>query len=70
MTSIPSNTEAMPRLLTTEQACEYLWNKKGRSMSARLYRAVADERITSKRLSGRHWFPLTALQKFAGETED
>jgi len=59
----------MPRLLTTAEATEYLWNKKGRSAAARLYRAAADERITSKRLSGRHWWPLTALQKLAGEID-
>jgi hypothetical protein len=69
MTLILSKTEGLPRLLTTEQATEYLWGEKGRSAAARLYRAATSERITSKRLSGRHWWPLTALQKLAGEID-
>jgi len=69
MTLTPSNDD-MPRLLTTAEATKYLWNKEGRSMAARLYRAAADKRITSKRLSGRHFWPLSALQKLAGESED
>jgi hypothetical protein len=70
MTLILSKTEGLPRLLTTEQATEYLWGEKGRSAAARLYRAAADQRITSKRLSGRHWWPLKSLQKLSGEAED
>jgi hypothetical protein len=66
MTSIVSDGE-LPRLLTTAQATDYLWSKVSRSASARLYRAAADERITSKRLSGRHWWPLSDLQKLVGE---
>ena len=70
MTSIPSNDGDMPRLLTTAEATKYLWNKEGRSAAARLYKAAADQRITSKRLSGRHWWPLKSLQKLSGEAED
>lgn len=70
MTSMPSNNGDLPRLLTTAEATQFLWSKTGRSAAARLYRAAADQRITSKRLSGRHWWPLSALQKLAGETED
>jgi len=55
-----------PRLLTTQEATEYLWNQSGRSASARLYRAYRDGRIQSKRLCGRHWWPLKTLREYAG----
>ena len=63
-----SNEEGLPRLLTTSEATEYLWNKTGRTASQRLYRALASGRIQSKVFSGRHWWPLTSLRQFVGET--
>ena len=70
MTSLTSSKGGWPRLLTTAQASEYLWNEVGRTYSARLYRAAKDGRLTPKTLSGRHWWPLSALQKFAGDEAD
>jgi len=70
MTSNPFNNGDMPRLLTTAEATQFLWNKQGRSAAARLYRAATDNKISSKRLSGRHWWPLKALQDFVAKTED
>ena len=68
MTSFSS--ENLPRLLTTSEACEFLWNKTGRTYAARLYRAAQDERIKSKRISGRHWWPLVNLKMLAEELAD
>jgi hypothetical protein len=62
MTSTPSNNGDLPPLLTTAEATQFLWGKSGRSAAARLYRAAADKRIASIRLSGRHWWPLKNLE--------
>ncbi len=62
-----NDEENLPRLLTTKEATEYLWNNSGRVFAQRLYRAMKKGTIKSVRLSGRHWFPLTSLQEFVGE---
>ena len=66
-TTVGEMNDKLPRLLTTEQACEYLWGKGGRSNASRLYRAHDAGKIKSTRLSGRHFWPLPLLKSLCGE---
>ena len=68
MTISSPDNKGPARLLTTAEATEYLWNKTGRTASQRLYRALKAGRIQSKVMSGRHFWPLTTLRTWAGET--
>ena len=52
-------TEA--KLLTTSEACEYIWGEFTPTTKIRLYRAYQSGKIKSCKLSGRHWWPLSEL---------
>ena len=61
----------LPRLLTTQQACMYIFGENNRSLAARLYRVAKDpdSGLKSIRLSGnsRHFWSIFELDKLTGE---
>ena len=54
-----------PRLLTTKQACYYLWGDYNRSLRARLIRSTSDGTLKSVRFrgKGRHFWSLEHLKE-------
>ena len=70
LTEVDCSSDGLPRVLTTAQATQFLWNQTGRSADARLYRARTSGLLTSKKLSGRHWWTLVALKKYADLYQD
>ena len=61
----------LPRLLTTQQACMYIFGENNRSLAARLYRVAKDpdSGLKSIRLSGnsRHFWSIFELDNLTGE---
>lgn len=54
---------AKRRLLTTREACEWLWGELTATTKDRLYRAYRAGNVKSVKLSGWHYWPLDQLEK-------
>jgi len=57
------------KLLTTREACIYLWGEHTRTIQARLLRCNSNGDFKSVRLGGRgqHYWPMAELQKLVRE---
>lgn len=58
------------KLLTTEEACLFLWDEFNQKTKVRLYRANKAGRLQSVQMTGRHWWRLSDLEKFCAVEPD